>query len=117
SETPAKPAPDSGARWSYEIRVDDALEVMQLGLCIEGQVPQRLIAGREAIEFVSAARIRGGPALARDDRSLELEGLGAHGCVDLEIDLEQAIASGGRDAGRHGDAIMLAPDRWLWYPS
>lgn len=104
------------ARWSYEIRVDEQLERMQVGLCIEGPRPRRLTAGEEAIDFVTEARVRNGPELARDDRSLLITTLGEQGCVDLEIDLAKASAQG-RDAGRHGDTLMLAPDRWLWYPA
>lgn len=116
--TPDRDARASGAatRWSYEIRVDAQLERMQLGLCIEGELPRRLTAAREAIEFVTDARVRDGPELERDDRSLLISTLGEHGCVDLEIDLERASGQG-RDAGRYGDTLMLAPDRWLWYPA
>lgn len=117
----APPEPDeeasgAAARWSYEIRVDEQLERMQLGLCIEGQLPRRLTAAPEAIDFVSNARVRNGPELERDDRGLLITTLGEHGCVDLEIDLERA-SERGRDSARHGDTLMLAPDRWLWYPA
>ena len=37
--------------------------------------------------------------------------------LDLEIDLERAANASGRDTGRHGSSLMLAPDRWLWYPA
>lgn len=123
--TPVEPessdeASGPAARWSYEIRVDEQLERMQLGLCIEGQLPRRLTAGREAIGFVIDARVRGGPELKREDRSLAITTLGEHGCVDIEIDLERASAAG-RDSfsvgGRYSAALMLAPDRWLWYPA
>ncbi len=114
---PSEQASGSLARWSYTIALDEELERMQLGLCIEGPRPVRLEAGREAIGFVRKARVRGGPELARDGRNLVVETLGEHGCVDLEIDLDRAAAAAGRDTGRIGDALMLAPDNWLWYPA
>lgn len=109
-------ASGAAARWSYQIGVDERLERMQLSLCMEGQLPRRLTAGREAIHFVTDARVRGGPELQRDGRTLAITTLGEHGCVDIEIDLARASASG-RDSSRRGDTLMLAPDRWLWYPA
>lgn len=116
SDTPEASEQAGATRWSYEIRVDEQLERMQLGLCIDGQVPSRLIAGREALQFVTEARVRGGPPLERDDRGFSIATLGEHGCVDVEIDLDRA-SEHGRDSGRHGDTLMLPPDRWLWYPA
>ncbi|KIG13130.1 hypothetical protein DB30_00508 [Enhygromyxa salina] len=120
---PPQPAEDdtertgAAARWSYEIRVDEALEQLHLGLCIEGPRPTRLRSMGDAMSFVASARVRGGPVLARDGQNLVVETLGEHGCLDLEIDLEAAVRAGGRDTTRRGDSIMLAPDRWLWYPA
>jgi hypothetical protein len=110
-------ASGAAARWSYEIRVDEQLERMQVGLCIEGQLPRRLTAAREAIDFVTDARVRGGPELTREGRGLAITTLGEHGCVDLEIDLARAANASGWDTSRQGDTLMLAPDRWLWYPA
>jgi hypothetical protein len=104
------------ARWSYEIRVDETLEHMQLGLCIEGPRPTRLRSSNNAMAFVDSARVRGGPALARDGQTFVVQTLGEHGCLDLEIDLDAAVRASGRDSTRQGDSIMVAPDRWLWYP-
>jgi hypothetical protein len=114
---PNEEASGAAARWSYEIRVDEQLQRMQVGLCIEGQLPRRLTAAREAIDFVTDARVRGGPELQRQDRSLAITTLGEHGCVDLEIDLNRAANASGWDTNRQGDTLMLAPDRWLWYPA
>ncbi|PRQ00585.1 hypothetical protein [Enhygromyxa salina] len=105
------------ARWSYEIRVDEALEQMHVGLCIEGPRPTRLRSSDDAMAFVASARVRGGPTLARDGKHLVVETLGEHGCLDLEIDLDAAVRASGRDSSRLGDSIMVAPDRWLWYPA
>jgi len=110
------PAAGSPARWSYVIHVDEPLQTMTLGLCIEGPQPRALITAGKGVEFVRAARVRGGPALERDGQSLTIETLGEHGCVDLEIDLERATSTGDRGATRREDTIMLGPDRWLWYP-
>jgi hypothetical protein len=105
------------ARWSYEIRIDEALERMNLGLCIEGPPPRQLItADDDGLEFVLGASVRDGPKLARGERWFSIETLGEHGCVDLEIDLVAAAAAG-RDVDRSGDTLMLGPERWLWYPS
>jgi hypothetical protein len=104
-------------RWSYEIRIDEALERMNLGLCIEGPQPRRLItATDDGLDFVRSATVRDGPKLAREERGFVIETLGEHGCVDLEIDLVAAAASS-RDTDRSGDTLMLGPERWLWYPS
>lgn len=108
---------DSTSRWRYELALDDALETMQLSLCIEGPRPLRLTAAREAMAFVRSARVRGGPALRRDEHEFVIETLGEHGCVELDIDLEAAVDAHGRNAARYGDDIMIAPDRWLWYPA
>lgn len=105
------------ARWSYTIQIDEALATMNLGLCIEGPRPRRLISAGEGLPFVSSARVRGGPALAREGQSLTIETLGEQGCVDLEIDLERATRASDRSSARRQDTIMLGPDRWLWYPS
>jgi len=105
------------ARWSYTITVDEALADMDLSLCIEGPRPLRLRTADDAIGFVSDARVRGGPKLERDGQQLVVETLGEHGCLDLELDLEAASAAGGRDSLRRGDTLLLAPDRWLWYPA
>ncbi|MFO7563699.1 MAG: hypothetical protein R6X02_13710 [Enhygromyxa sp.] len=113
---PGDEASGPAARWSYEIRVDEQLERMELGLCIEGPLPRRLITADDAIAFVSDARVRGGPELAREGQSLAITTLGQHGCVDLEIDLERAASASGRGSIRRGDTLMLGPDRWLWYP-
>lgn len=104
-------------RWSYEIRVDEALERMDVGLCIEGRPPQELITADDALAFVRSATVREGPALARSERGFVIETLGEHGCVDLEIDLVAATRADGRDSLRSGDTLLLAPGRWLWYPS
>jgi hypothetical protein len=119
SEVPAvEPTePTEQARWSYVIRLAEDLRSMDLALCIEGPPPRRLTASREAIEFVSAARVRGGPPLARDGRGLRVETLGEHGCVDLEIDLEAAAAGSWRGTARTEHAIAVSPRRWLWHPS
>jgi hypothetical protein len=105
------------ARWSYEIRIDEPLERMQLGLCIDGPLPRRLITTDAALGLVLDARVRGGPELEREGESLLVTTLGEHGCVDLEIDLERAASTSGRDSIRRGDTLMLAPDRWLWHPA
>lgn len=104
-------------RWSYEIRIDEALERMHLGLCIDGPPPQQLITADDGLEFVRSATVRDGPVLARRERGFAIETLGEHGCVDLEIDLAAATAADGRDAIRSGDTLLLAPSRWLWYPN
>jgi hypothetical protein len=109
-------ASGSGSRWSYEIRVDEALEQMELGLCIEGPRPKRLEASRGAIDFVAQARVRGGPALAREHGELVVETLGEQGCLDLVIDLDAAARDEGRDSMRRGDTFLLAPKLWLWHP-
>ncbi|WP_106389888.1 hypothetical protein [Enhygromyxa salina] len=122
ASAPAEHAPEpreaSGPspRWSYEIAVDDALEHMQLALCIEGPRPIYLQAPRGAMSFVDSARVRGGDALERDGSGFVVETLGEHGCLDLEIDLAAAARASGRDSARRGDSIMVAPDRWLWCP-
>jgi hypothetical protein len=103
-------------RWSYEIRIDEALERMNLGLCIEGPPPGRLITADDGLEFVRSATVREGPALVRSEDGFVIETLGEHGCVDLEIDLAAATAADGRDAVRSGDTLLLGPGRWLWYP-
>ena len=109
------------ARWSYEIRLDDTLTRMNLGLCIDGapqHPPRQLItSNNDAREFVLAATVRGGPPLAPSERGFTIETLGEQGCVDLEIDLDAASNSGGRDSLRSGDTLMLSPGLWLWYPS
>lgn len=106
------------SRWSYEIRVDETLARMNLGLCIEGPQPRQLItADEDGLEYVLAATVRGGPALRRSEAGLAVGTLGEHGCVDIEIDLEAASSDGGRDAARSGDTLLLGPGRWLWYPS
>ena len=119
SAQPSEDEQGSGAvaRWTYTFEVDDALERMDLGLCVVGPRPRRLVAGREAIHFVRHAQVRGGPPLRRDGRGFVVETLGEHGCVDLEIDLDAAVRASGRDSDRHGDSLMIAPDRWLWYPA
>lgn len=122
SSSPTEPEPGdeasgAAARWSYSIAVDEALARMSLGLCIEGQLPRRLITTDDAIDYVTAARVRGGPKLVREGKSLTITTLGEHGCVDLEIDLERAASARGRDSTRRGDTLMLAPDRWLWHPA
>jgi hypothetical protein len=104
-------------RWSYEIRIDEALERMNIGLCIDGAPPRELITADDGLEFVLGATVREGPALARTERGLAIETLGEHGCVELEVDLEAAGAADRRDAVRSGDTMLLAPGRWLWYPS
>jgi hypothetical protein len=109
---------DVAPRWSYEIRIDETLERMDLGLCIDGPQPRQLITADESgLDFVRSASVRGGVKLARDDRGFTIDTLGEHGCIDLEIDLSAAVAGGGRDSGRSGDTLMLGPERWLWYPS
>ena len=112
-------ASGASARWSYEIRLDDTLDHMQLALCIEGPRPLRLRASEEAMPFVDSARVRGGPALVPSPGgdTFEIETLGEHGCLDFEIDLSAAIASGGRDCMRRDDTLLIAPDRWLWFPA
>lgn len=109
---------DQPCHWSYEIRLDEALEGMNLALCIQGPQPRKLIASDEqALEFVRSATVRGGSELAREDGGFTIETLGEHGCVDLEIDLEAATTSSRRDAVRSGDTLMVTPALWLWYPS
>lgn len=104
-------------RWSYEIRIDEALERMNIGLCIDGTPPRQLITAEDGLEFVRSATVREGPALLRNERGFAVETLGKHGCVDLEIDLAAATSAGDRDSIRSDDTLLLAPGRWLWYPS
>lgn len=106
----------SSAQWDYEIALDESLAHMRLSLCIRGPRPLRLLAGEEALTFVERAQVRDGPELAREGQSLVVETLGEHGCLDIDIDVDAAARSGGRDSMRSGDTLMLAPDRWLWYP-
>lgn len=90
---------------------------MHLGLCIDGVAPQQLITAEDGREFVRSATVRDGPTLVRSERGFAIETLGEHGCVDLEIDIEAVTADGDRDSVRSGDTLLLAPGRWLWYPS
>lgn len=103
--------------WRYTIAVDEAVETMTLGLCIEGPPPRRLSANDGAIRHVREARVRGGPKLERDGQTFLVRDLGDSGCLDLRIDLDAAIASGGRDSVRRGDTAMVPPGKWLWHPS
>jgi hypothetical protein len=104
-------------RWSYEIRIDETLERMTLGLCIDGPPPRELITAEDGLELVRSATVREGPALARSEHGFAIETLGEHGCVDLELDLAAATTAGDRDSIRSGDTLLLAPGRWLWYPN
>ena len=108
---------DEAVQWDYEIALDEALAHMRLGLCIRGPRPLRLRAGEEALAFVEHAQVRGGPPLVRDGASLLVETLGEHRCIDIDIDVDAAVDSGGRDCMRRGETLMLSPDRWLWHPA
>ncbi len=108
----------SGAesRWDYSLRVDEGLERMQLGLCVDGPLPSRLRAGDQAGEFLVSARVRGGAALVREGDSVVVESLGVQGCIDLEIDLAKMVEQGGRDTTRTSEGLMVSPHQWLWHP-
>ncbi|MCA9681881.1 MAG: hypothetical protein KC457_06775, partial [Myxococcales bacterium] len=113
----AEEASGPAARWRYTIAVDEALEHLDLGLCIVGPQPQRLVATEGALAYVEAARVRGGPELVREDGGLRVDDLGEQGCVDLRIDLGAAVADGGRDVVARSGSLMISPRSWLWHPA
>lgn len=116
-DTPAVSAPSGEGHWRYVARVDATLERMDLELCTDEPLPQRLVAGEGAIAFVRRAALREGELLEREGDALRIPAGTGPGCVALELDLAGLAGSSSRFGGQlDGDAAMLSPRQWLWHP-
>jgi hypothetical protein len=103
------------------LRVPSSLERLEVLACFEGPMPYALVAADRRAE----ARLRGATLCTGESRQpLRVAGpriaLGVavrDACVAYTVDLRWAVGKSWRDLVlRVGDAALVSPQLWLWYP-
>ena len=106
----------------YMVVPDERLERLDVRICFDGTVPRRLTARNErAPDLLRTARLE-----TRDDfielkpqgTTLMLPRVPAPSCLQYHVDLTAIPARNWRSSSilRVGEAVILEPALWLWYP-
>lgn len=105
--------------WRYEVKLDDTLARMDVGVCFTGPAPRELRPGRDeaASRLLHAHWLR--PGAKRKLRvvggRIQLEGAPSDGCMTYAVSLS---AGGSLRAAvrRVGRDLLASPSAWLWRP-
>jgi hypothetical protein len=105
----------------YTVDVGSGLAELSVEACFDGGLPARLEArDARAADALREPRLRVAGAqwpIEPRGTSLPTGHAGSPGCVDYHVSLSGlADASWRRGGWRTHEAVLVEPDRWLWYP-
>ncbi len=104
--------------WHYTATLDPDVTRIEVRLCVEGPVSDRLVSSNaRAADYIEHVR-HGGRRIARTGRTFSLQGVSAGDCIDYTVDLTAMSRAEGfsRHARVEGESMMLRQSMWLWYP-
>jgi hypothetical protein len=110
--------PAAAPAYRYTIRSDAELRALEVEVCFDGAVPERLSPPTTEARPLLSGATHAGRALAVDERGIDLGGVPPRACPRYRVDLENAYGKGGAwdGASRVGRDALVSPDLWLWPP-